>query len=180
MSTLSRHQAERQSALVNLRSEFALLERVDEQRLAAESNVRSRITGVAAEPERDVVAELRVALAGIEQSQAGERWVPTGRSIGDLMQALAAALESATRRRDAAQALLSQREELRGRLSAYRAMAIRLRHAEDLELAAAYERTYQLLWNSPCDLDAAAAAVADYQRAVIERTETTQSRGTQE
>jgi hypothetical protein len=61
---------------------------------------------------------------------------------------------------------LRDRAELRGRLSAYRAKAAGLGRIEDLALDQRYQRARTLLWRAPCDLAAAAAAVAQYQDAV--------------
>ena len=68
--------------------------------------------------------------------------------------------------RQAAAAALGKRDELRGLLRAYKAKAARLGAAENADLAARHEQAYQLLWTAPCDLAAAEAAVADYQRAI--------------
>ena len=62
---------------------------------------------------------------------------------------------------------LSQRDELRGLLRAYKAKAARLGAAEDPGLASRHDRAHALLWTAPCDLTAAQAAVADYQRAIL-------------
>lgn len=61
---------------------------------------------------------------------------------------------------------LRDRAELRGRLSAYRAKAAGLGRIEDLALEQRYQRARTLLWRAPCDLAAAAGAVAQYQDAV--------------
>ncbi|MEV4679013.1 hypothetical protein AB0K34_45840, partial [Actinomadura sp. NPDC049382] len=65
--------------------------------------------------------------------------------------------------------LLDRREELRGRLEAYRAKAARLGHAEDAELARIYEQARELLWTSPCDLRKATVSLSGYQRAIMSR-----------
>jgi hypothetical protein len=179
LSALTRQQAELQTALADLRTELAQVEGLEEERWHAESLVRTRITGVP-DDDQDVVAPLRTALAQFEQRRTSEVWAETKEAIDALSNGLALAREQATSRRDTARALLGQRDELRGRLSAYRAMATRLKHAEDLDLTEEYERTYHILWSGPCDLAAAAEAVATYQRAVIERTQiddTVHSRG---
>jgi hypothetical protein len=62
--------------------------------------------------------------------------------------------------------LLSQRDELRGLLDAYKAKAARLGAAEDTFLCGLYDQTRALLWTAPCDLNAASAAVTSYQQAV--------------
>ena len=61
---------------------------------------------------------------------------------------------------------LANRAELRGLLGAYKAKAARLGVAEDADLVASYDRARDLLWTAPCDLTAAAAAVAGYQQAI--------------
>ncbi|MCX4746341.1 hypothetical protein OG455_12525 [Kitasatospora sp. NBC_01287] len=61
---------------------------------------------------------------------------------------------------------LAVRAELRGRLDAYKAMAARLRVAEDPEVIERYEKARWLLWSAPCDLRAAAAAVTRFQQAL--------------
>jgi hypothetical protein len=62
---------------------------------------------------------------------------------------------------------LDRRDELRGLLDAYQARAAKLGGAEDSELDARYDRAHDLLWTAPCDLSAAADAVAGYQQAVL-------------
>ena len=69
--------------------------------------------------------------------------------------------------------LLDRREELRGRLDAYKAKAGRLGLAEDTALTELHQRAYDLLWTSPCDLRGATVTLADYQRAITSRAEGT-------
>jgi hypothetical protein len=52
-------------------------------------------------------------------------------------------------------------------LQAYKAKAARLGGAEDLVLTQRYDRARELLWTAPCDLAAAAEAVAVYQQAIL-------------
>ena len=61
---------------------------------------------------------------------------------------------------------LATRDELRGRLEAYRARARSLGRAEDLELARLYERARDALYTAPCDLAEAEELVGDFQRAL--------------
>jgi len=68
---------------------------------------------------------------------------------------------------EAADATLGRREELRGMLQAYKAKAARLGAAEDLGLSEIYEAARDRLWTAPCDLGAAADAVAAYQQAIL-------------
>ena len=69
--------------------------------------------------------------------------------------------------RAAAADAIDKRDELRGLLRAYKAKAARLGAAEDPDLAARYDEAHGLLWTAPCDLAAAEAAVAVYQRAIL-------------
>ncbi|RFU38686.1 hypothetical protein DZF91_26365, partial [Actinomadura logoneensis] len=78
--------------------------------------------------------------------------------------------DRAARHRDLAAGLLERREELRGRLGAYRVKAARLGLAEDADLLTIHERARELLWTSPCDLRAATVALSGYQQAVNSRT----------
>ncbi|MBW8485991.1 hypothetical protein K1Y72_26690 [Actinomadura sp. PM05-2] len=66
--------------------------------------------------------------------------------------------------------LLDRREELRGRLDAYRAKAARLGLAEDAGLAEMHARARDLLWTSPCDLRRATMALSGYQQAISSRS----------
>ena len=58
------------------------------------------------------------------------------------------------------------RDELRGRLDAYRAKAAALGRAEDLVLDDAYGRARDALYVAPCDLDEATRLTEDYQRSI--------------
>ena len=62
--------------------------------------------------------------------------------------------------------LLAVRDELRGRLDAYRAKAAAQGRAEDLELGKLYDRVRDALYEAPCDLDRARAFADDYQHAL--------------
>ncbi|WP_405742067.1 hypothetical protein OG422_10010 [Streptomyces sp. NBC_01525] len=63
---------------------------------------------------------------------------------------------------------LAVRAELRGRLDAYKAKLARHGLAGDPLPAERYDAARRLLWSAPCDLRAAEAAVARYQRAAAE------------
>jgi hypothetical protein len=112
-------------------------------------------------------ADLDVRLATLAKLEAAERWA---RLAADLDTIEAEAADATARYRDAeraAVALLGKRQELRGLLDAYQAKAARLGAAEDIELAAHYQQARELLWAAPCDLAVAAAAVTQYQRAIL-------------
>jgi hypothetical protein len=61
---------------------------------------------------------------------------------------------------------LAAREELRGRLDAYRAKSQAIGMGEDAALDALYEAASSLLFVAPCDLDLAEEAVRSFQSAV--------------
>ncbi|MGH3927984.1 MAG: hypothetical protein ACRDTT_34830, partial [Pseudonocardiaceae bacterium] len=62
--------------------------------------------------------------------------------------------------------LLAKRQELRGRLEAFKAKAADFELAEDIELATVYRQAHEVLWRAPCDLSIAAESVERYLRAV--------------
>ncbi|MCK1795812.1 hypothetical protein MTQ01_07295 [Streptomyces sp. XM4193] len=63
---------------------------------------------------------------------------------------------------------LAVRAELRGRLDAYQAKVSQLGLAEEPMLIEPYDAARRMLWSAPCDLRAAEAAVARFQRAAAE------------
>jgi hypothetical protein len=67
--------------------------------------------------------------------------------------------------------LLERRDELRGRLGAHLAMAVRLGIAEDVVIAARHRVAHELLWTKPCDLGAATRALVAFQQSVTDRRE---------
>ncbi|NDU74454.1 hypothetical protein GWI34_17710 [Actinomadura sp. DSM 109109] len=99
----------------------------------------------------------------------GGGWRETARRVADLEHAAGAALARARETTGLIRGLLDRRDELRGRLEAYRVKASRLGLAEDADLARSYEQARELLWTSPCDLRQATVAVTAYQRAVTSR-----------
>ena len=109
-----------------------------------------------AEPPLDTLAAL--AAAG--------RWPELGTELDRCDGALTAAVKQTQECERSAAAGVDSRDELRGLLGAYKAKAARLGVAEDADLVASYDQARDLLWTAPCDLTAAAAAVAGYQRAI--------------
>jgi hypothetical protein len=90
---------------------------------------------------------------------------------GDLADALTTAERSAYQARDragqlreVADGLVARRDELRGRLDAYRAKASAKGLGEHGELTARYDDAHALLFTAPCDLRAATRAVRAYQQ----------------
>jgi hypothetical protein len=97
---------------------------------------------------------------------AAGRWPTLATELDRCDGALAAAVRQTEDCERSAATGLANRDELRGLLGAYKAKAARLGVAEDADLVASYDQARDLLWAAPCDLAAAAAAVAGYQRAI--------------
>jgi hypothetical protein len=93
-------------------------------------------------------------------------WPDLDRRITALDRDLTAAVTAAEDRVAAATGLLDRRDELRGRLEAYRAKAVRLDRVEEPGLIDQYRAARDLLWAAPCDLRAATRAVFAYQQAL--------------
>jgi hypothetical protein len=94
------------------------------------------------------------------------RWPELATALDELDRVTAQALDQARTVHATIAGLLDRRNELRGRLDAYRAKAGRLGLVEETEPARLYDHAHDLLWTSPCDLRQATVAVAAYQRAI--------------
>ncbi|MGW0807414.1 hypothetical protein [Nonomuraea sp. NPDC002799] len=97
---------------------------------------------------------------------SAETWVLRARRLTALEDGAREAAERAQATAKAMYGLIGRRDELRGRLGACQAMAVRKGLAEDPVTSELYTRARTLLWSAPCDLTKAAAAVEDYQRAI--------------
>ncbi|WP_433345560.1 hypothetical protein ACQP25_24415 [Microtetraspora malaysiensis] len=113
----------------------------------------------------DQAAALRDRLSALET--AGDRWLELVERLTGLERAVGEALARARAATEAMAGLIGRRDELRGRLEAYRAKAVRLGHAEDAALGEMYGEAHALLWTAPCDLRQATVALSAYQRAIV-------------
>lgn len=84
---------------------------------------------------------------------------------------VAAAARRAVDAREFADGLIQRRDELRGRVTAYDALAVRLGVAEEPDVVTTKRAARDLLWSKPCDLRAATMATTAYLRCVAEREE---------
>lgn len=132
------------------------------------AEVLAKIAGTVPPP-TDLAAPLADRLAAVNRPGAAGGWHGLAGRVADLEQAAHRALDEARSSVDLIRGLLERREELRGRLDAYRVKAARLGHAEDAELGGLYEEARVLLWTSPCDLRRATVALAGYQQAINAR-----------
>ena len=110
--------------------------------------------------------DLRPDLAAVDALAAAGQWALISPRLADWSRR---ARERLAALRDAAAhngGLLDARNELRGRLDAYRAKALRLGLGENAELTPLADAARTALYTAPCDLDAARAAVNAYQDAL--------------
>jgi hypothetical protein len=110
---------------------------------------------------------LRARLAALDALRAQGQWARLTSEAAILADALDAALAAAAKVEQLMSGLLERREELRGRLQAYRVRAARKGAAESQPLEAYYQTARELLWTKPCDLAAATRALGVYQKAVL-------------
>lgn len=147
-----------------------LIERVDQveaaQRTAAQ-NVRDRILVETLPAFTAQAPALRARLAALDALRAQGQWSRLTVEAEALGAALDASLAAASKVEQLISGLLERREELRGRLQAYRVRAARKGAAESEPLEAYYQTARELLWSKPCDLAAATRALSTYQKAVL-------------
>ncbi|MBB5964659.1 hypothetical protein [Planomonospora venezuelensis] len=108
---------------------------------------------------------LRERLAVLDALGTDGRWPERAELLAGLERAADEALRRAERATAVLRELIARRDELRGRLEAFRAKAVRLGLAEHAEPARLYRHAHDLLWTAPCDLRRATVAVTGYQRA---------------
>ena len=109
--------------------------------------------------------DLRPDLAAIEALALAGHWSLVSPRLHDWTRLARERLAGLREVTDRNTGLLAARNELRGRLDAYRAKALRRGLAEDATLDPLAERARAAL-TAPCDLDAARAAVHAYQDAL--------------
>jgi hypothetical protein len=147
-----------------------LVERVDEveaaQRTVAET-VRDKILIENLPAFTTQAPALRARLAALDALRNQGQWARLASEAAILADALDAALAAAAKVEKLMSGLLERREELRGRLQAYRVRAARKGAAESQPLEAYYQTARDLLWTKPCDLAAATRALGVYQKAVL-------------
>ena len=110
-------------------------------------------------------AVLRARLPDPRAVHSG-RLLRRAEELAGLERSVRQALERAGELRGAAEGLIARRDELRGRLDAYRAKAARSGFAEEAGLTDRYQAAHDLLYTAPCRLAAATQAVHAYQQAL--------------
>ncbi|HEU5356227.1 MAG TPA: hypothetical protein VFU65_17270 [Actinocrinis sp.] len=140
---------------------------VEEAQRAAERETREKILVGALPAYTNQAPALRARLAALTQLRDRGLWRRLAEEAAALETALDNALTAANRVHQAVAGLVERREELRGRLAAYRVRAARSGAAEDPRLEARFLEARDLLWSKPCDLAASTRALAVYQKAVL-------------
>jgi hypothetical protein len=152
--------------LAEARQLLAQLRTTVETAAAARAEAETKIAGPATAAPPGVADALETALERIvETTQRGD-WRAGGNQLALWSTRAGDALAEARRALAANQAPVATRDELRGRLDAYRAKAYRLGLLEDARVAGLYARAKQALYTAPTDLAEAERLVAEYQQAL--------------
>ncbi|MGI5168136.1 hypothetical protein ACQEU3_27695 [Spirillospora sp. CA-253888] len=155
--------------LDRLRAAIAEVRAAEQEALRARDEVLVKIASPSLPDLPDRARALEDRLAAVAPLAGQRRWADLAARTTDLEAAAATALEQARAATGLITGLLDRREELRGRLEAYRMKAARLGHAEDPELGRIYRAARDLLWTSPCDLRKATVTLSGYQQAISSR-----------
>ncbi|HTJ40428.1 MAG TPA: hypothetical protein VL738_45105 [Dactylosporangium sp.] len=118
-----------------------------------------------------VAPVLRARLRQVGALARRRQWPRAVIDFAAVQEAVSAAQRRADGLHEAAAGLLHRRDELRGRLEAYRMKAAAAGLAEDDGLAEDHERALRLLYTAPCDLRASTRAVHTYRLALAGRLE---------
>jgi DNA repair exonuclease SbcCD ATPase subunit len=168
VAELARVRADADQRLAEIASAVAAAEQALADATAARERAASRInlSASALGPLPDVAA-LTGRAAALPAMKAAGRWTRLASELDVIGKQAAVVARQCREAEEAAAGLVGQRNEMRGLLDSYHAMAGGLGAAENTELEASYQQAKQLLWTAPCDLEAATAAVNGYQQAVI-------------
>jgi hypothetical protein len=154
--------------LARAREVVGAIERAREEALSARDEARAKIVAPAvAEPPDD--AELEPALARVGTLAIEGRWREAGSELARWGARADALLERVRAATIANRAPVETRNELRGRLEAYRVKAASLRLLEEPMVAELHDRAYGILFAAPTDLRLAAELVVRYQQALSGR-----------
>jgi DNA repair exonuclease SbcCD ATPase subunit len=156
------------SRLERLNAAIADIDTTLAQARTVETTVHEKVAspGLTAIP--DLTTPLRARIDGLTPLRQAGNWFSLSGELSAVDREVAAARDQAAATLRARTGLLDRRQELRGRLDAYRAKAERLGLAENLDLAALHKQAYDLLYTRPTDLAAGTRAVNQYQQAVRE------------
>ena len=144
----------------------ALIDEVEEAEQAvaqAQSLAAEKIAEPGLEPVPTTATVLRGRLKQLGDAAAAALWRKVAADLSALESSAHEALDRAHQQRAAADGLIARRDELRGRIEAYRAKANASGLAENEQLDPLFDQAHTLLFTAPCDLRAATRAVHAYQ-----------------
>lgn len=161
---------EHEDRVRGIEATIGLVRTAREEAAQATETVLAKIASPSLPDLPDLATALTDRLAGLTALRDEGRWSDLAARVADLERSAATALDQTRTATGLISGLLDRRDELRGRLDAYRAKAGRLGRAEDDGLTRLYQEAHDLLWTSPCDLRQATVALSTYQRAIASST----------
>jgi hypothetical protein len=132
----------------------------------ARADALSKIANPSVIDPRPVADTVEAELARVSGMSAQGDWRAAGNLLVQWTTRCRDALDEAQRALAANQAPVATRNELRGRLDAYRAKAYRLGLLEDPAVAGLYARAQDALFTAPTDLEKAEQLLRRYQQAL--------------
>lgn len=153
-----------QERLEQLARQVIELSAVEREARRRHEYVAGRITLVPAAPSRAVSLRLSLSALRLAAADPDRHWLRS--ELEATERAAERALGQATEIRQRLDELLAKRQELRGRLEAFKAKAADGGLAEDIQLATLYRQAHEMLWRAPCDLLVATESVERYLQAV--------------
>jgi hypothetical protein len=144
------------------------------------ARANEKIAGAGLPPAPHTCDVLRARLTELDARRAKQQWQRLADDVAMMEATIAHAHGRATELIEAADGLVARRDELRGRLEAYRAKAADHRLDEHETLAPLHMRARELLFTAPCDLHDATRAVYAYQKALTELINVPRQRQAQE
>jgi hypothetical protein len=154
--------------LLRLRDVLSRADRTLTEARGARGEVLAKIAASEVPAVRGPAAALHEQLATAAEYSRSGQWHRLSPLLDALEQQADEELDRARASLTAVTAPLAVRAELRGRLDAYKAKAVRHGTADDPLLVERYDQARRLLWSAPCDLKAAEHAVLHYQQAILE------------
>ena len=155
--------------LERARSTVAELARVEELVDGAYRDAQLKIAAPDVEPPNPRGADLSAQLDAVVRLCDEHRWRDAQQELDAWIVDANEAIHGAYAGLEATRAPMEERNELRGRLDAYAAMAYSLDVVEDRQISRLYERARDELYTAPTDLAHAHKLVTTYQHALATR-----------
>jgi chromosome segregation ATPase len=169
VAELAKVRADADQRLAEVTGAVSAAQQAHQDAIAARERAATRVNFSAVNALRPLpdISGLASRASALPALKTAGRWTRLASELDVLGKQAAAVTKQCKDAEQAAAGLIGQRNEMRGLLDSYRAMAGGLGAAENAELAEVYQRAKDLLWTAPCDLEAATAAVNGYQQAVL-------------